>query len=216
MTDSQHAFNGRYQHQFRRYSGDIITSPKKTGRIQLYIGANIGTMKIAGPDITSSTDDLSTRSIAHRFISIKLGRTTNFRTASQRAIQIQAQHIDRKGGEYLHVLGTYLQVPACTYKRTPACCTHARILACQHQCITGISGEAYKHQRDINIDKGPDRVWRANTRWKRSTGGHINTGASHMGIPTHPPEEIFSHMQAKHRHMPYMVSYTPMKMRHHS
>ena len=168
-------------------SGDIITPPEKAGRIQLDIGANIGTMKIAGPDITSSTDNLSTRSIAHTLISIKLGRSTNFRTASQRTCQIQALHIDRKGGEYLQVLGTYLQLPAVTYNRTPAGCTYTHILAWQHQCSTGISGEAYTHQRDINIDKGPDRVWRANTTWKRSTGGHINTGASHMGTPTHPP-----------------------------
>jgi hypothetical protein len=63
----------------------------------------------------------------------------------------------------MQVLGTYLHVPAGTYKRTTACCTHTHILVSQHQAITGISGEEYKHQRDINIDKGPGRVWRANT-----------------------------------------------------
>ncbi len=90
--------------------------PEKEDRIQLDIGANIGTMEIAGPDITCSTDHLSASSIADRLISTKQGRSTTFRTTSQRTSQIQALHIDKRGREYLQVLGRYLQVPAGTYR----------------------------------------------------------------------------------------------------
>jgi hypothetical protein len=125
--------------------GAIIRLPKKAGRVKLYIGANIGTMEIAGPGISSSSDHLSTRSIAHIGISIKLRRSTSFRTIYQRMNQIKALHIDRKGREYLQVLERYLQVSASTYRGTPARGTHTHILSCQQQGSIGISGEAYSH-----------------------------------------------------------------------
>ena len=156
--------------------GANIRLLEKAERIRLDILANIGNMEIAGPDITISTDHMSTRSTAHRLMPIQLGRSTNFRTTSQRTSQIQGLlHIDEKSRENMQVLGTYLQVPSSTYKRRPAGGTHTHIMVYQHQGNTNIIGEAYNHERDINIDKSFDRVWRANNTGKRSTGEHVST-----------------------------------------
>jgi hypothetical protein len=160
--------------------------------IQHYIETNTGGMTIADIATTISPKLLSARSLAHRLVSIPQGRYIILMTTLQRASQIKGLPNFRKSREYLQVLRKYLQVPAGSYKRTPAGAIHQYNQVSQH--IGSINFNGYRQYRIKGATSSDDKVAERHTiSTLRRIGGETVIGALHAETSTSPPAAESSH-----------------------